>query len=57
MEVDLLPILENLKTVSDKELRYEISALNLHIPDERFNNAFYCYGITKFLSAVDTDLL
>jgi hypothetical protein len=54
MFIDLQPIIHNLSNITDESLKGEIRNLGLAISDDKFSNAFACYGLTKRLSSLET---
>jgi hypothetical protein len=53
--MDITPLLERLRTVSNDELRAALRSENLGISDEKFQTAFQCIGASYDLGRSDID--
>lgn len=57
MEINLDPLVEELKTVTDDQLRFALSEYELSISDDKFHHAFSAYGLSNFLSGASLSTL
>ena len=53
--MDISPLLENLRAVSNDQLRAELEAQNLNISSKKFLTAFHCIASSHDLSRPDID--
>src|SRR5207302_1993351 len=55
LTMDITPLLERLRTVSNDELRAALRSEHLGISNEKFQTAFQCVGASHDLSRPDID--